>query len=663
VSASTGRPPVWVLAALLVAAGAAAFANSLSNPFLFDDTGSIVDNPTIRNLSVATWKGPVQSATAGRPVVNFSLALNYALGGLAPSGYHLWNLAVHLLCGLLLFGIVRRTLERLETPAAPLPTPRRRPPPGRGLDKDIQGGSPTSSWLAFACALLWLVHPLQSEVIDYVTQRTESMMGLFYLLSLYAAIRGWTAIAIAACALGMLTKESMVTAPVMVLLYDVVFVGGSLRRALRERWRRYAGLAATWAVLFMITATGPRWRSAGFSSGVSAWTYLLNQPPVIVDYLRRTFWPTGLLLDYGVPHPITLTASLPAAAVLVALAAVTLLAWLRRRELAYLGVWFFVTLAPTSSFVPIATEVGAERRMYLPLAAVVTLVVVAVHAGARRMASRRQSAGESRPSQRVALGAVLAVAAGVLITVTIRRNQDYTSGTRIWETVVEQRPHGRAHYNLGLSLMEEGRRAEALAQYQVAVDDAPDAHYALGFELESEGDHLKAIEHLQEYIRLKPEDINVIRTYNLLGRALVSVGRDAEAMPAFQQVLRMQPRNLDAIGALADLAMRQRRFDAAISGYQEYVRLAPQSAPARFNLGLALANANRLQEAADAFAEAVRMNPRQAAFQVNLAEALVGLGRLQEAVAHYSIAVQLEPDDQELFARMSEVVTAARAKK
>ena len=120
------------------------------------------------------------------------------------------------------------------------------------------------------------------------------------------------------------------------------------------------------------------------------------------------------------------------------------------------------------------------------------------------------------------------------------------------------------------------------------------------------------------------------------------------------------PRNLDAIGGLADIAIRQRRFDAAISGYQDYIRLAPQAAPARFNLGLAFANSNRLQEAADMFAEAVRLDPRQVAFQVNLAEALVGLGRLQEAVSHYGIAVQLQPDDQELFARMSEIATAAK---
>jgi hypothetical protein len=154
---------------------------------------------------------PVQSAVAGRPVVSLSLAINYALSGLSPAGYRGWNLAVHLLAGLVLFGVVRRTLN-----APPLAARF-----GENADR-----------LAWACALLWLVHPLNSEVIDYAIQRTESMMGLFYLLTIYAASRTMSPTGARASCLvcdcdhgvrvGHGHKESMVTAPVMVLLYDAV---------------------------------------------------------------------------------------------------------------------------------------------------------------------------------------------------------------------------------------------------------------------------------------------------------------------------------------------------------------------------------------------------------------------------------------------------------
>ena len=199
---------------------------------MLDDDDVIVTNPTIRTLSPISraLSGPPQSSTAGRPIVNLSFALNYAAGGLNPAGYHAVNLVIHILCGLVLFGIIRRTLSHLPHPPH-LP--------------DL---------VAFFSALVWLLHPLETEVVDYVTQRTESLMALAYLMTLYGFIRGsesdhrwrWYGVSIASCWLGMLCKESMATAPVMVLLYDVVFCAGSLSKALRERAALYGGLAASW---------------------------------------------------------------------------------------------------------------------------------------------------------------------------------------------------------------------------------------------------------------------------------------------------------------------------------------------------------------------------------------------------------------------------------
>ena len=222
----------------------------------------------------------------------------FAAGGLDPWGYHAWNLSIHILCGLLLFGIVRRTLTRGYAPG---------PERGRGGGHARPDRSPdtrAAAWTAFACALLWLVHPLQTEVIDYVTQRTESMMALAYFATLYLALRGmtagaargrWYAAAVASCALGMMCKESMVTAPVMVLLFDAVFVAGSLRAALRARTWSVCGAGGHLDVLAALVVSGPRSNSAGFSSGVDAWTYFLNQGPLVLQYLRRAVLPPCLL--------------------------------------------------------------------------------------------------------------------------------------------------------------------------------------------------------------------------------------------------------------------------------------------------------------------------------------------------------------------------------
>ena len=436
---------------MLIAAGILAYANSLHAPFVFDDVNTVELNPYIGKLwplSEAV-RAPAQSAVSGRPIVSLSLALSYAQGGRTPAAFRAWNIGVLILSSLVLFGIVRRTLA-------------------------ARGDDAVSGWLsATAVALFWLVHPIQTEVVDYITQRTESLMGLFYLLTLYCAIRCmegsaragvWAAAAVLACAAGMGSKEVMVTAPLLVLLYDGVFAAGSLTGALKKRPGLYAGLAATWILLAVLNADGPRFRSAGFTTGISPWTYGLNQAVMISTYLKLSIWPNPLVLDYGRTQPIAWTTALPYGVLVVALLGLVGAAWIQgRRDLAYLGAWFFLTLGPSSSFVPIATEVGAERRMHLALAAVIAARVF----GARAAAGRWPADSWIRRTG-VAVAAITIVA-GVLVAQTRARNREYLNPVGLWQGVLAHRPHGRAHHNLAIALLAAGRTDEAMAHYSEAA--------------------------------------------------------------------------------------------------------------------------------------------------------------------------------------------------
>lgn len=285
-------PPVRLLApALLVAAAFLAYHGSFAVPFFFDDHGAITHNASIREW----WRWdrillpPSDGAgMAGRPVVNASLAFNFALGGTNPWGYHAFNLTLHALSALVLFGFARRTLL-----TAPL--------------REVFGGAATP--LAFLIALLWTVHPLQTESVTCVIQRTELLVGFFYLLTLYAfvraaekpAARGWPVIAVAAGALGMASKEVMVSAPVLAFLYDRTFIAGSFREAWRQRGRLHLGLAATWLVLAALLwqMGGTRGAAAGFGLGVTWWAYAFRQCEAIVAYLALVIWPHPLVIDYG----------------------------------------------------------------------------------------------------------------------------------------------------------------------------------------------------------------------------------------------------------------------------------------------------------------------------------------------------------------------------
>ncbi len=234
---------------MLVAAVLAAYANSLRCPFVFDDYSDIVDNSSIRRLwplgdvLLVRSKGSVWPRS--RPVVNLTFALDYAVGGLNARSFHGTNLVIHILAGLALFGVVRRTLL----------LPRLR-------DRFGQASVP----LALAVALLWALHPLQTESVTYITQRYESMMGLFYLLAIYGVIRcgstsshRWGAVTVAATLLALGSKEVAVSLPIMILLVDRVLLAESFSEIWRRRRGLYLALLAAWAAFAVVQLrAGPR---------------------------------------------------------------------------------------------------------------------------------------------------------------------------------------------------------------------------------------------------------------------------------------------------------------------------------------------------------------------------------------------------------------------
>jgi Flp pilus assembly protein TadD len=551
---------------LLLAAGLFAYHNSLHGAFVFDDLPAIPQNATIRALwpLSAVLSPPALTSVTGRPLVNLSLALNYALAGESVVSYHVFNLAIHLLAALVLFGIIRRTLH------------------GPGLEIREATG------IATVAVLLWVVHPLTSESVDYTIQRTELLMGLFFLLTLYCAIRafespgrwGWYAAAVASFALGMGSKEVIVVAPVIVLVYDWLFRSPSLSNAFRRHWRLYAGFAGVLVLFVLLVATRFRGVFAGMvGRAVTPWEYALTQSGVIVHYLRLAFWPHPLVGDYdGWPIAASVRSVLPFLAVVVALVALTLWGLARRRKLAFLGVWFFFILAPTSSFRPIPSEIAGERRMYLPLAAIVVLLVLVGRALLSRWGAPRAVA--------ITLVAGLAV---TLALATVRRHDVYRTTLSFWSDVVAKRPgNPRAHMQLGDYFRARREDKEALAHYFEAVRLRPDsakAQYDLGIVLASQGRLDEAIEHYRETLRILPE-------------------------------------NAAAHNNLAAVLESRRDLDGAIEHYQEAIRIEPRYAIAHYNLALALGQRGRTEEEIQHLEAAVRLQP-------NFAQARRTLGALR----------------------------------
>ena len=525
---ATGGRLVWMLAALLVAIGLYSYSTSFQGAFLGDDFDSIIQNASIRSLSPITTplSPPKDTTLAARPIANLTFALNYAFGPGTNStwGYHLVNLAIHLAAGLLLFGVVRRSLLT---------------PPLR--DRFGEAAVP----LAFAIAAIWIAHPLHTQAVTFIVQRVESLMGLFYLATLYCAIRGsetdfhnrgWTTAAIVFCALGMGTKETMVTAPIIVALWiwllqpDVRLLGAP--RTL------LAGLAVTMVIVIALAATEARTVSAGFGvTGWTPWSYLRTQAGVIGHYVRLAFWPKPLVFQYGWPAA-SWTEVLPQFALLGSLAVATLIAIVKRWPVALLGAWFLLILAPSSSILPISTEVAAEHRMYLPLAAIVAAVVLMI---------------APRKLTPAVLNLGFALLALPLAVATRDRNRVYESPEGMALDVVQSRPqNAQAQLTYGSYLVGQGRYSEGEAHLRTALtlplspstNEATArslTHLYLGLALLSQQEAYEASQSLSKAIAFRPD---LDRAYGPLAEAQLDLGRAREAVVTLELAIARRPDEL-----------------------------------------------------------------------------------------------------------------------
>lgn len=550
----------------LVVATMLAYAPALHAPFLLDDAVTIEASSHLE----ATGGMP----TAGRPLVMATLALNYQVNRLLgidqrpdPDGtdkavvYRLFNLILHLLTGALLFGVTRRAMNEQAIPAD-----------WRDIADPIAG----------TVAALWLLHPIQSEVINYVVQRSEGLASFFYLATLYASQRAWDAatssrirwyvLAVVACVLGMLSKEIVVTVPIAVMLYDRAFrlrSWSALRRPGNGRQFLYVALGVACVATFVLVGLGTRGNTSDLNEGVTSLGYFYTQCWAIAHYVRLVLWPNALSPDYGF-RTIHGARGIPGLVLLCAFGAATIFAWTRVERFgwfAFVGSMFFMLLAPSSSFVPVVLEVAAERRVYLALAALLVLAVVGIEWARRRYAKN--------VSSRLMLSGVAGLVLLLGVT-TAFRSHTYMDPEALWRGAVRAVPaNSRALEQLGLTLLaaqpprraaaesafvkalamdsscqsgclqygtllsNEGRFAEAVPFLERQAAEGAGTKYnvlaarILAYDLMKLGDYAKAIPYLERVAQINPTMSHLVA----LGVAYLSVGRKEDAISTFRYLV------------------------------------------------------------------------------------------------------------------------------
>jgi tetratricopeptide (TPR) repeat protein len=581
-----------VTGVVIVLLALAAYANSFGGAFVFDDLPWIVENDLVRDLRhfFLEWRG--YRKQPNRYVGHLTLALNYRLGALEVTGYHVVNFSIHVLNALLVYAL---GVLVFVTPAV--------------------AGSRLSRWarpIAFSAAILFVTHPIQTQAVSYVVQRYTSLAATFYLATVvqYVAWRvrygappgglrsGLRYVGIfATMLLAMKTKESTFTLPIALVACEVFFFRPT-RRSLLLLVPQFATLAVIPATKLSLGAPVDALvrevqRATVVESKLSRIDYLRTQLSVIVEYVRLVLYPAGQTVDHDhpVPHSFLEPRVLASAAAIGVLCAAAIYLFVRsspgRRNaldassrVASFGiVWFFLALSVESSLIPIA-DVMVEHRVYLPSVGLFLAVAVAAAAAVSRWFPARPAA--------VVRGGAVAVAL-VLAVLTFQRNRVWADGATLWSDAVAKAPgKARPHYNLGQALVASGDLAGAIRQYRLAIELDPRhvrAHNNLGVALQEAGRREEAVAVLERAIRLDPSHEEA---YYNLGNVHLSSGVDHEqAVALFAAALRLRKNWPEAYANMAAALNSLARYESTIQlldGAADVVRENPE---AHFNLGVA----------------------------------------------------------------------------
>jgi tetratricopeptide (TPR) repeat protein len=534
--------------------------------------------------------------------------------------YHLVNIALHAINGVLVFLVLRR----LRIPAA---------------------------WLA---AMLWALHPVNVESAAWITELKNTQSGLFFFLAVWCflqskttATRGWYGLALLCGLAAMLSKPSTVILP-LALLLCVWWERGRWPRSDRG-WRRVdiRRIAPLFILaLAMSAVTIIEQRGHVLRAGTTEWKLSMAERFIIAGkavwfYAAKLFWPAPLTFVY--PRWAVDAESLSSWMPLAGLIAVGIVLWVWRRQgwarAGLFGFGFFVAaLLPVLGFFDVyyfRYSFVADHFQYLASAGLIAVVA----SGGAMVCDRAGPRGRQ-------IGAVAVPVALLLLgALTWRQGHIYRDAETLWRDTLTKSPQcWMPHTNLSALLTHKGQLDESIWHCEQALRLKPDfaeAHYNLGAALEQAGRVQEAIGHYEQALRIKPD---YAEAHNNLGNALLRAGKVQEAIGHYEQALQIKPDYAEAHNNLGSALVSLGRVQEAKEHYEQSLQIDPQYAQAHYNLGRVFLQEGNVGEAIECNVQALRIRPDFAEAHYNLGAALEQAGRVQEAIGHYEQALRIKPD-------------------
>jgi tetratricopeptide (TPR) repeat protein len=638
------------------------YSNTFHVPFQFDDSFNISEKPFVRDISVffdsvKMRRFSPDSAFSMRIVGYFTFAVNYLIHGDDVAGYHVVNIAIHLISAILVYFLVLLTF---------------RTPYFSGQRSAV---SSQPAYIALFTALLFVSHPVQTQAVTYIVQRLASLATLFYLLSLVMYIR-WRllleqkrgsgffwASALLSAVLAMKTKEISFTLPLVIALYEFLFFHAAVKR--RTLYLLPFLLTMLIIPLSLIGAAKPAGKIIGdvseamrVGSSLSRWDYLFTECRVIVTYIRLLFFPVNQNLDYDYPvyhsffDPNVFLSFLFLFSIFCG--AVYLLFKSRHKAVGYrllekgsyplplnpyfrliaFGIfWFFITLSVESSIIPI-TDVIFEHRLYLPSAGFFIAAASGISIALERF--------------RDSLGKIVIAALGILIVLfsglTYLRNNVWRSEVSLWEDVAGKSPmKARAYNGLGLAYQKEGRLDKALESFARAIAINPSyavAYNSLGTAYFRKNFFGRAAEEFSKAIAL--EQGNAV-FYNNRGLAYAAMGEIDRAAADYEEAIKLDPLYAEAYHNLGSVFHGKGLYDRAISEYSRAISIEPDIPIYYNNRALSFSAIRDFNSAVADYTKAIALKPDFADAFTGRGIAFGEMGRLDEAVSEFSRAISLDP--------------------
>jgi tetratricopeptide (TPR) repeat protein len=573
------KPKPYLAVILLVLVCVLVYLNSLSNGFVFDDRGTIVENKYVTSVIEhlpsffnASYFKIAEMEASYRPVATLSYHLLYAIFELNPIGYHLGSLSLHIINVILVYTLVGMLQKNKST--------------------------------ALVAGLLFACHPVLTEAVNCISFNEDLLAALFFLLSFIFYIKAGPGniilkinhyiLSLVFFLLGLLSKEMAITLPAIIFVYDIAIrqvhsKNGKVRQTgfIRRVWQTvqnrigyylgYAAVTVFYLCLNFLILTKPEDQAFTYGSIAERLLYL---PDHIFNFIRLAVVPVNLSADYIFSYPTHFfeVHNIIAVVVLIGIIITSLVIYKQQKEISFGIWWFLLTLFPVYNLIEIFNPV-ADRYLYLPLVGFCLVVALLFTEVADRIF------GTHKKTAMALKIALIVILLGAYSTITVARNTDWKDGVSLWTKTLQTTPGSAvAHGNLGRAYLEQGQLDRAIAEFEAALKIRPQSHkmyYNLGFAYEKKGSIKRAINLYNETLRLKSDYVDA--HFNL-GNLYARMGRLSDAARAYRSVLESDPQDTEARNNLGVIYARQGKLDQAIVQWELILEIEPANQEVRENI-------------------------------------------------------------------------------